>query len=137
MRKARLLRNLQEDIFCRIGVSNVHGVGVIAIRRIPQGIDPFTGSREYREITFGRNELRSLNPGVRKYIADYCYFDGDRILVSEFGLNGLDIPFYVNHSLRPNIALVKDCFFVTTRTIKTGEELTLNYDAAFGGKHKF
>ena len=41
MNKQKLINHLQNDIYCRIGVSKIDGVGWIAIRDIPKGINPF------------------------------------------------------------------------------------------------
>ena len=38
MNKQNLINNFN-DIYCRIGVSQIHGVGVIAIRDIPKNIN--------------------------------------------------------------------------------------------------
>jgi len=39
----KLLYHLENEVYCRIGVSHIRGagVGVIAIRDIPKGINPF------------------------------------------------------------------------------------------------
>ena len=39
--KKKLLNHLNNDIYCRIGVSKIHGVGVIAIKDIPPNTNPF------------------------------------------------------------------------------------------------
>lgn len=41
MSKQKLLKHLENDIYCRIGVSKISGVGVIAIKDIPSGTNPF------------------------------------------------------------------------------------------------
>ena len=33
--------NLKNNVYCRISRSKIHGVGVIAIKDIPKGINPF------------------------------------------------------------------------------------------------
>ena len=35
--KERLIKHLKEDVYCRLGVSKVHGIGIIAIKDIPKG----------------------------------------------------------------------------------------------------
>lgn len=41
MSKKVLLKNLQNDIYCRIKPSKKHGVGVFAIKDIPKNTNPF------------------------------------------------------------------------------------------------
>jgi len=47
----------------------------------------------------------------------------------EKGLNAIDISFFLNHSNEPNMVAIKEGEeFVAKRDIKTGEELTVDYD---------
>jgi hypothetical protein len=36
--KSRVLEHLQTEVYCRLGISKVHGIGVFAIRSIPKGL---------------------------------------------------------------------------------------------------
>jgi hypothetical protein len=135
--RAKFLRHLREDVYCRLGQSSVHGVGVFAIRTIPKGVNPLKGYKKYREIRYSWKELNSLPSGVRKLIDRFCYYENGTILISTLGLNTMDIALYVNHSKNPNVSYAKRGRLATLKSIKHGEELTMNYDANFGGKHVF
>ena len=39
--KLRLIRNLDNDTYASFGSSEIHGIGVVAIRDIPEETDPF------------------------------------------------------------------------------------------------
>ena len=39
---SKLIDHLEKDIYCRLAPSKVAGIGVFAIREIPQNINPFT-----------------------------------------------------------------------------------------------
>ena len=41
MSKNKLLKHLQNDIYCRLDVSKIAGIGVFAIKTIPKGVNPF------------------------------------------------------------------------------------------------
>jgi hypothetical protein len=38
--KAALLKHLQQEVYCRLGISPLHGIGVFALRAIPKGVNP-------------------------------------------------------------------------------------------------
>ena len=62
--KKNLLKNLKLETWCRIGVSKIAGVGVIAIRDIPKNTNPFKltndESIDHRLITITKKEFDSL-----------------------------------------------------------------------------
>ena len=135
--RKRLLKHLREEVYCKVSASKISGVGVFAIRAIPKDINPFKGSGPCREIRVSTAEVRSLPHRVRGLIDMYCYFDKETVLIPESGLNRMDVALYVNHSTNPNLIYLKNGSLKTKRAIKVGEELTLNYDASFGGTHVF
>jgi SET domain-containing protein len=134
--KNRLLKHLKNDIYCRIGVSKVHGVGVIAIKDIPKGTIPFAtlSKEEDKIINLTKDDIKDIHPNVRKLLAD---FFGDKKSndydVYAYGPNYINISFYLNHNDKPNIDIIKDTEnnylnFFTNRKIKKGEELFINYN---------
>lgn len=127
MNKSQLLENFKKDIYCRIGVSRIQGVGVIAVRDISKGANPFKGARDYKLIPFKKDELEKLNPEVLRMANDFFAQDGEDLLVPEGGLNSIDISFFMNHSKNPNVKVGADENFYTTREIKKGEELVTDY----------
>ena len=134
--KNKLLNHLKNDIYCRIGISKVHGVGVIAIKDIPKGIKPFaTLSKEKDKIiNLSKDDVKDINPNVRKILTDFFFNEKrDEYDVLASGPNNLNISFYINHSNKPNIDIIADTEsnyygFITNRIIKKGEELFINYN---------
>ena len=104
-----ITKHLQEEIHCRIGVSKLHGVG----------------------------ELKKLPASTRRLIETFCEVDEKWLWLPRAGLNTISLYQYLNHSKKPNVKLIKPGHYVTTRAIRTGEELTLDYDRTFGEKHVF
>jgi SET domain-containing protein len=135
--KNKALRHLQNDVYCRLGVSSVHGVGVFAIRDIPKGKEPFRCLLPRADIRLKEEELEDLPEAVKKQIKVFCYHKGRYIYIPAFGLNVLDYALYVNHSKIPNVGMTRSGHYKSLRPIHEGEELFLDYDDAFGEVHVF
>jgi SET domain-containing protein len=107
--------------------SRIHRLGVFAGERIPRGrkVIEFTGER----INF--NETRRRWSPTLNYlfgIDDNLFIDG------AVGGSGAE---YINHSCAPNLSariLRGHLLYFSTRTIGKGEELTVDYKYAGGGK---
>jgi len=135
--KKMLMDHLVQDVFCRLGASPLHGVGVFAIRPIKKGLNPIRSRTKHREIKFTHDEIKGLPRGVREQIKMFCYYDEDEVLISTMGMNTMDFTIYLNHSKQPNLRMTKDGAFEALRSIKIGEELTMDYDHSFGEEHHF
>lgn len=136
MNKNKLINHLKNDIYCRIGVSKIAGVGVIAIKDIPKNTNPFKTLYPYNDkiLELKDKDLKGIDKNVKSMINDFFGSDKKKTYdVLYYGLNFINISFYLNHSSKPNISLVdanKDneyLEFRTNRKIKKGEELTINY----------
>ena len=125
--KQKILENLK-NTYCRLKPSKIEGVGIFAIRDIPEGIDPFFGAQDQELIKFSREELRGLDEVILDMVDDFFIHEDGLINVPEFGLNGMDISFFLNNSNNPNIKTTDNGEnFITIRKIKKGEELTSSY----------
>jgi SET domain-containing protein len=130
--KKQLIENLTKDVYCRIGVSQVQGIGVIAIKKIPEGVNPFKTTRrlKYNPVILSEEDVKHLHPNVRKMLKDYCK-TGNSYDCPYNGLNSLDISWYMNHSDKPNIRVVdaggEFLSFASLRDIEIGEELLIDY----------
>jgi SET domain-containing protein len=136
MSKKKLIEHITRDVYCRLGVSKVSGVGVIAIRDIPAGKDPFNNlSKEKQKITtLTQMDINGAPAGVKKIIKDF--FGSSKVKTLDVlyaGPNYINISFYMNYSKKHNVSITKGnkdgyAGFVTNRKIKKGEELFINYD---------
>ena len=74
-KKQQLLNNLKYDTYCRIGVSQIHGVGVIAIKQIPKGTNPFMITNKkgikYDLVELSKKEVDGLPKNVKKIVTDF------------------------------------------------------------------
>lgn len=137
MDKAELLTHLRERVFARIGLSGIHGFGIIAIRDIAGDTDPFPDIRPVNYVRLTEEEVGWMDVAVAAYIKDICIFREGNYLVPDYGLNGLDISWYLNHSEEPNLQVIDGYLFRTLRRIHAGEELTVDYNSFCGGKEAF
>ena len=127
--KKRLVLNHLKNTYCRLRASQIEGVGVFAIRDIPEGVNPFEGMREDNWATFQISELQHLDKEVLKLIDAFCVIERDgSVKIPVYGLNGIDISFFINNSDNPNMKTIDQGFtFITSRPIKKDEELTVAY----------
>ena len=135
--KYKLLKNL-ENTYCIIGRSKVQGVGVIAIRDIPKGVNPLPIIIPSNFINFTEEELKSLPKEVANRIKE-LFIRNDKVYsVSSLGLNGLGIIGHINHSKNPNTALDTRGYpsgyipWITIKNIKKDEELFWDYTTCHG-----
>jgi hypothetical protein len=130
------MNDLKKDIlerikntYCRLKASSIQGIGVFAIRDIPENINPFSGLPEQKWMRFSMDELVAIDENIMEMIDDFFVIEkDDTINVPEYGLIGMDMSFFVNHSDNPNLVTREGRDFFTARKIIKGEELTVGYD---------
>ena len=143
--KQKLIENLRNQVFCRIGPSHIHGVGVFAIRDIPKGAELFkTSNNSMGEnrvegddiIDLSEEDLKGLEEEVINVIkSNFVKCHLGTYSLPEGGPNDLFWGYYINHSSLPNLTFKVDeedkrgfVKFVTSRDVKKGEELTQDYN---------
>ena len=128
--KQQFLRSL-DDVWCRLAVTS-HGVGVVAIRDIPKGIDPFKNCDPYGdvlEVSEAELEGSGASKEAKQLVRDFCALQSGVYFVPDYGIDAIDKSYFLNHSRKPNmVTRDKGEVFVTARVIKRGEELTANYE---------
>jgi hypothetical protein len=130
MNKSRFLRSLN-DVWCRLAVTR-HGVGVVAIRDIPKGVDPFKNCDPHGDvlrISEKEFEANMAPQEAKQLVRDFCALQNGIYFVPDYGIDAIDKSYFLNHSRKPNmITLNEGEVFITARVIKKGEELTANYE---------
>ena len=122
------LQHIKDNIYCRLGVSDTHGVGVFAIRNIPKGIDPFKPYEKSGFFITPVNELDDIDSNILRIFTDGFFSPEGYQLFQLY-----DYPFYpsyVNHNEldKINIELGEtESGYITARDIKAGDELFSNY----------
>ena len=124
----KLLQQLQHDTFVMPGPSNVHGIGVFAIRKIPKGTKNIFSSNSGEWIKVPIEEVEKLPASSKNLIETYCLFDENCYYVPEYGFKMIDPVIFLNHSSHPNIISLNDGEqFEALIDIEAGIELLVNY----------
>ena len=135
--KDKLYDHLRDDVYCKLGVSPIHGIGVFALRDIPKGTKPLNSMVSKKEIKFSRIELKKVPSSVRKHLASFCLVEKGRVFAPEIGMNAVNLSIYLNHSKTPNLRFNEKDVLEAMRDITRNEELTIDYDISFGEEHLF
>lgn len=129
MNKRQFLQSLN-DVWCRLAVTS-HGVGVVAIRPIPKGVDPFKRCDPFGDVLeLSQAELDASDAPkeVKQMVRDFCALQDGVYFVPDYGIDAIDKSYFLNHSDTPNMVARDDGeVFVTARRIKKGEELVADY----------
>jgi hypothetical protein len=114
------------NLYTRIQVSPSNGVGVFAIRDIPEGTRLFVGDIGETKLVSIEDVEAIAEPEIRRMYIDFCpVVDGYFVAPADF--NQITMGWYMNHSEEPNVAVLGDLQFVTSRFIARGEELVTDY----------
>ncbi len=115
-----------EEVYTRLKPSDIHGVGVFAIRPIPKGTHLFYGD-ETEMVWIDYERIRSLRGENRKLYDDFSIIKRDKYGCPR-NFNQLTMGWYLNESkTTPNVEC-RACYeFYALRDIREGEELTVDY----------
>jgi SET domain-containing protein len=133
MTKGDIIKDLEENIYCRIAPSKIEGVGVFAVRPIPKGTRPLVTFADIEVVPIPEKEImknKKIPTPVKKMVQGFYATQNGLIYCSAHSFNEIDISYFLNHSDKPNLDVVEineETVFTANRRIKTGEELTVNY----------
>jgi hypothetical protein len=130
MLRTRLLKRVLGDCYCRLQPSDIHGIGVFAVRDIPKGRNPFRTLTKYDSIGYVRiteSEMIALPPGLGDAIKALFIPTNGVMHVPNHGMNVIRLNSYLNHSTTPNMRTHDGYVFTTLRRILVSEELTVDY----------
>lgn len=133
MTKKDILKDLEENIYCRIQRSPIHGVGVFAIKDIPKGRKPLVTFADVDVIPIPEKEImdnKKISATVKEMVRGFYATRGGIVYCSAHSFNEIDISYFLNHSDKPNLdveEINEETVFTANRVIKVGEELTVSY----------
>ena len=134
MTKEELLQELSQEIYVALKPSPLHGIGVFAIRDIPQGCRTIFSKHAGEWIKLPIRDVENLPEHSRNLVETHCLYDDHHYYVPEYGFKIMDMVNYLNHSSSPNVQSINDGeYFEAIRDIKTGEELLVNYGSIVEG----
>ena len=130
MNKSQFLKALTE-VWCRLAVTP-HGVGVVAIRDIPKGVNPFKNCDPFGDVIELKDaelEASDAPEEAKQLVRDFCALQDGVYFVPDYGIDAIDKSYFLNHSTKENMETTDEGrTFVTKRIVKKGEELTANYE---------
>jgi SET domain-containing protein len=123
-----------ENVYVRLGTSELHGIGVFACQPIVAGTNVFADDEsDIRWVSAKLLEDKSMDEFQQSLYRDFAIRRGD-----EFGcpstFNLLTVGWYVNEPRAgemPNLTSTPEFELIAIRDIHAGEELTLCY-SSFG-----
>jgi len=119
-----------DRVYVRLGLSRVHGIGVFAIRPIPEGTDLFANDRvELVWVDRAILDASGLTPAERRFYDDFGIARGDRI-GCPVNFHNLTPGWYLNEPAPgepPNVRVDAELNFFADRDIAEGEERTVRY----------
>jgi SET domain-containing protein len=134
MTKQQLLHELQHQTYAALKPSPLHGIGVFAVRDIPKGCKNIFSEETGGWILLSMEEVEQLPAHSKNFIETYYLYDNDHYFIPAHGCKVMDMANYLNHSSTPNLISVENgLYFETTRNIKEGEELLVDYGSIVDG----
>ena len=130
MHKRKVKESCMPDTnsYTRLRPSQIHGVGVFAIRGIPKGVNIFSDDRS-EMIWIDKEMIQTKSGEARKLYDDFCVLSNHKYGCPK-GFNNLTIGWYINQPLEgqePNVICNDEFDFFAARDIPVGEELTVDY----------
>ena len=119
-----------ENVFVRLGVSLIHGIGVFAQEEISSGTNVFPA--DTRPITWIPNTVlddAALSDFQRSLYQDFAIRRGD-FLGCPASFELLTVGWYCNEpdeGQEPNLIPTAEFDLITSRHVRAGEELTVRY----------
>ena len=128
MTKEELLTELKQETYAALKPSPIHGIGVFAVCAIPKGCQAVFSKNTGGWIQLSFAEAEQLPAHAREFVETYYLYDAEHYFIPDHGCKVMDMASYLNHSNTPNLISVLDgAYFETTRNIKEGEELFIDY----------
>jgi SET domain-containing protein len=128
MIRKHILDSIKQECYVRLKPSKVcEGVGVFALRRIPRGTVLFADVIPDKDFVRW-DQLDDIPTEIVSYLSSMCNTTEEGLFLSQT-VNNINLSYYVNHSLEPNVWFDKeiDRYFALC-DIEEGEEILCTYD---------
>ena len=125
------------SLWCKVGVSKIHGVGIIALKSIPMGTVVTKVPSKYEKINIVKYKKSEFSEEQLEYLQTiHCYSaEGEYISLPETGFNIYWLQSFVNHSFKPNCIMypLNGVYsdIITAKPIEPNEEITVDFTKAY------
>jgi len=116
-------------VLTRLGPSAIHGVGVFAIQEIAEGT-PIFYADDTELVWIDANIIDGLPTEIKRLYKDFAILKNGKYGCPT-NFNNMTVSWYLNEPNKPkepNVRCDENYQFCALRDIKTGEELTVDYD---------
>lgn len=113
------------NVFVRLSCSDLHGVGVFAIKNIPANTEIFRGDKS-QPVVVEKKIVDAQEEEIKKLYNDFCAIESGKYYCPD-SFNNMNVSYFLNESKNPNVRTDDGHCFYTMRIIKKGEELTVDY----------
>ncbi len=126
--KQDLINELQHETYAALAPSSLHGIGVVAIKKIPKGTRNIFSISPINWELLSFEEVEQLPVHSKYLVENFCLFNDTHYYVPQQGFKVMDLCYYLNHSDTPNLVSINEGeFFEAICDIEVGTELLIDY----------
>ena len=115
-----------DGVFTRLRPSEIHGIGVFAIKDIPKDTYLFVGANS-KIVSVDRKEVENQDVEIKKLYDDFCVIIDEKYYCPD-NFNNLNVGWYLKESKEnPNVRCDENYDLYASRDIRKDEELTVDY----------
>jgi len=114
------IQELNNTVKCTLAPSEIHGIGVFALRDIREGEKLYTAPTEYKMYEMPYKKLKKLRPEIKKLVLERWPMAFNDVPFES--PNNVGLMSFMNHSEDPNS--LQD---IASKDIEKGEEVTEDY----------
>ena len=129
--KSEVLEYVSNSLYCEVGVSSINGVGVMAIKDIPSGSDPFVEFGEDVNMVVSSSDLDDIDDGVVNWLVKRFVHSRTKQKIILTLHSQWHYKLYVNDSGSANMTRHTDGSYGALANISSGSELVLNFENEF------
>ena len=129
--KSEVLEYVSSSLYCEVGKSPIDGVGVMAIKDIPSGSDPFVEFGEDVTMVVSSSDLDDIDEGVVDWLVKRFVHSWTKQKIILTTHSQWHLKLYVNDSGSANMTRHTDGSYGALANISSGSELVLNFENEF------
>jgi len=129
--KSEVLEYVSSSLYCEVGKSPIDGVGVMAIKDIPSGSDPFVEFGEDVTMVVSSSDLDDIDDGVVNWLSKRFVHSSTKQKIVLTPHSQWHHRLYINDSGSANMTIDLNGTYGALTNISSGSELVLNFENEF------